>query len=86
MSDYSLSPVDAAVRDRLEGVATAMDPATSLGSWMRSGSHLVGIAPRSVPECRFRRRLDGCIASGSTGRVARQPIWSLVGSHALGRA
>jgi SAM-dependent methyltransferase len=29
MSDYSLSPVDAAVRDRLEGVATAMDPATS---------------------------------------------------------
>src|SRR3989442_1429103 len=29
MSDYSLSPVDAAVRERLEGVAAAMDPATS---------------------------------------------------------
>jgi SAM-dependent methyltransferase len=29
MSDYSLSPVDASVRDRLQGVATAMDPATS---------------------------------------------------------
>jgi SAM-dependent methyltransferase len=28
MSDYSLSPVDAAVRERLEGVAAAMDPAT----------------------------------------------------------
>jgi len=29
VSDYSLSSVDAAVRDRLEGVATALDPATS---------------------------------------------------------
>src|SRR3954453_14300695 len=29
VSDYSLSPVDAAVRERLEGVAEAMDPATT---------------------------------------------------------
>ena len=83
MSDYSLSPVDAAVRDRLEGVATAMDPATS------RFLDAIGVAPGW--DCAEIGAGVGSIAVwmadrvGSTGRVLAtdvEPRWL----DALGRA